>query len=203
MHEDQGKGMTHKKRFFLLGRLIAGKASEAAPAIGAAGPQQVPDAPMAPATLSGETLEQAYRELLVEHHILQDTNRRLHERLSRREQGRDDSPAVRELIQTQRNALVERSRRLRELEYENNQIRREQKKLLEENKRLATSLARHMQDIQPLLKSEELSRRELADAKAALREKTNELLRLTDKYYQLEARSGAQPPPASAANLDF
>ena len=153
--------------------------------------------------MEGASLEQAYREVLLENQILAESVERLHLRLARRESGLEESPAAKELIQTQRKVLAERSRRMRALEYENKELKRRQARLIEENRRLAASLARHMQDIQPLLRQEELSRRELADAKAALREKTNELLRLTDRYYQLEARAKPQPPPSSAANSRY
>jgi seryl-tRNA synthetase len=148
-------------------------------------------------------LEQAYRELMLENQVLTESNERLHERLARQESGLEESPAARQLIRAQRNALAERSHKLRELEYENQKLKRDQKKLIEENRKLAASLARHMQDIQPLLHQEETSRRELANAKSALRAKTNELLKLTDKYYQLEAKTTPRPPPSSAANGHF
>ena len=99
--------------------------------------------------------------------------------------------------------MAERSHRLREVQYENLNLKREQKKLVKENQRLAASLARHMHDIQPLLSQEQLSQRELEEAKAALRKKSDQLATLTDKYYQLEARSKPQPPPSSAANGRF
>lgn len=149
---------------------------------------------------AGDALAQAYRDLLLQNEILAESNERLHERLARRERGLEESPAARKLIDAQRKVLAERSRRLRAFEYENKLLKREHKRLFEENRRLAAGLARHMQDMQPLLNQQELSRRELADARAALRDKTNELLRLTDRYYQLEARGTAQPPPSSAAN---
>lgn len=153
--------------------------------------------------LTGSELEEAYRELLLENQVLMESNQRLHERLARRETGIEDSPATRELVRAQRDALAERSHRLREVEYENKHLKRKQKKLFEENKRLSASLAKHMEDIQPLLRREELSRRELEQAQVKLRQKTSELAKLTDKYYQLEARSEPQPPPSSAANGDF
>ena len=153
--------------------------------------------------LSGDSLEKAYRDLLLENQVLVESNARLHDRLARRDSGLEESPAARELIRAQRNALAERSHRLRELEYENKQIKRQQKKLYEENRRLSASLAKHMEDIQPLLRREELGRRELEQAKQQLREKTGELHKLTDKYYQLQARTRRQPPPSSAANGDF
>jgi hypothetical protein len=184
--------MKRDRRFSWLERLVAGPRSHATSGDAADARQ-----------LSGVSLEQAYRELLVEKQLLAEANERLLERLARRERGLEESPAARELIRAQRNALAERSRHMRELEYENKQLKREHGRLLEENRRLSASLARHMQDIQPLLQKEEFSRRELADAKAALREKTSELLRLTDKYYQLEARTKSRPPPGSAANGDY
>ncbi len=153
--------------------------------------------------LTGSALEQAYRELLLENQVLVESNLRLHERLARRERGAEDSPATRELIRAQRNALADRSHQLREARYENEQLRRKHKKLYEENRSLSASLAKHMEDIQPLLRREELSRRELAEAQEILRQKKGELATLTHKYYQLEARSKPQPPPSSAANSDF
>jgi len=156
-----------------------------------------------PIKLTGSALEQAYRDLLLENQMLVESNLRLHERLARRESGVEDSPATRELIRAQRNALADRSHQLREARYESEQLKRKQKKLYDENRRLSASLARHMEDIQPLLRREELSRRELAEAQEKLRQQKGELAKLTDKYYQLEARSKPQPPPSSAANSDF
>jgi len=191
----------------LFARLVSGRSkssaatAEHAAAVGAAG-HSVPQMD-AHARLTGAALEQAYRDLLLENQVLAESNERLHERLARRESGLEESPAARELISAQRKAIAERSGRLRQVEYENAQLKREQNRLFEENRRLSASLARHMRDIQPLLRKGELSRRELEDTKAALREKTNELLRLTDKYYQLEARSKPLPPPSSAANGNY
>jgi myosin heavy subunit len=153
--------------------------------------------------LKGAELEQAYRDLMLENQMLVESNAHLHERLARVEAGLEESPAAKQLIRAQRNALAERSHRLREVQYENLNLKREQKKLFNENQRLAASLARHMRDIQPLLNQEQLSRRELEGAKAALRKKSDQLATLTDKYYQLEARSKPQPPPGSAANGRF
>ena len=153
--------------------------------------------------LKGAALEQAYRDLILENQLLVDSNQRLHQRIAQIEAGLSESPAAKQLIRAQRNALAERSSQLREVRYENLNLKREQKRMHAENRKLAASLARHMQDIQPLLHKEELSRRELEEAKAALREKSNELAKLTDKYYQLEARSIARPPPSSAANSRY
>ena len=191
----------------LFGRLFTGKSGPSTAPADRAGAASVPRPSVqqegTQAPLTGAALEQAYRDLLLENQVLAESNERLHERLARRESGLEESPAAKELIGAQRKAIAERSRRLRELEYENKQLKREQNRLFAENRRLSASLSRHMRDIQPLLQKEELSRRELADARSALREKTNELLRLTDKYYQLEARSRPQPPPSSAANGDY
>jgi len=153
--------------------------------------------------LKGAALEQAYRDLMLENQLLVESNEQLHERLARMQAGLEESPAAKQLIQAQRKALAERSHRLREVQYENLNLQREQKRLVKENQRLAASLARHMHDIQPLLNQEQLSRRELEEAKAALRKKSDQLATLTDKYYQLEARSKPQPPPSSAANGRF
>ncbi len=135
-------------------------------------------------------LEHAYRELLLENQMLAESNKHLHDRLARQDRGFEESPAAKELIGAQRNALVERSRRLRELEYENKQLQRDQKKLSDEKQRLNT-LVRQLKQSQPSESARqlELLRQQLTEAQAALREKNNELLKLTDKYYQLEARS--------------
>ena len=149
--------------------------------------------------LSGAELEQAYRNLMMENLVLSESNQRLHERLARREEGLEESPAARELIRAQRNALAERSHRMRELEYENKQLQRERKKLVEENERLIGRL-------QQLERAEQRGaeyRRELTEVKAALRAKTNELLMMTDRYYQLEAKLTISVPTTSAANGDF
>ncbi len=153
--------------------------------------------------LSGASLEQAYRDLLLENQVLVESNKRLHERVARLDAGVEDSPATRELIRAQRDALAERSHRLREIEYENKRLKRKQKKLFDDNKRLAASLARRMEDIQPLLRREESVRRELEEVREQLRQKKSDLLKLTDRYYQLEARLKPQLPPDSVANGDF
>ena len=153
--------------------------------------------------LSGANLEDAYRNLLLENQVLVESNQRLHDRLAQQELSGVESPATRELIRAQRDALTERSHRLRELEYENKDLKRKQHRLFQENRRLAASLAKHMEDIQPLLQREEHSRRELAEAQEKLRRKSSELIALTDRYYQLEARTRPQPPPSTAANSDF
>lgn len=184
--------MKDDERYSLLQRLIGGKT----------GAKSAADA-AAPGRLSGAELEQAYRDLLLENQVLAESNERLHDKLMRRDRSFEDSPAARELIRAQRNALAERSRQMRELEYENKQLKREHSRLMDENRRLANSIARHMEELQPLLRKEEAARRELAKARAELRERSNELARLTDRFYQLEARTKPQPPTSTAANSDF
>ena len=181
--------MKGNRRFSLMDRFVSGK-SRATRALHGAHPtdDQQQGAPAVP-PLKGSALEQAYRELMLENHVLAETNERLHERLARIEAGLEESPAAKQLIRAQRNALAERSHRLRETQYENLNLKREKNKLIKENRKLAASLARRMEDIQPLLNQEEDIRRELEAAKAALREKSNELAKLTDRYYQLEARA--------------
>ena len=77
--------------------------------------------------LSGSELEQAYRNLLVENMVLV-------EQCALATGSRDATPGLEgrrlpRLIRAQRNALAERSHRLRELDYENKQLIRERKKL--------------------------------------------------------------------------
>ena len=191
--------MKANRRFSLMDRFISGKSTASSSGGGAS---SAIDEQLAAAgtTLKGTELEQAYRALILENHVLAETNERQHERLTRIEAGLEESPAAKQLIRAQRNALAERSHRLREAQYENLNLKREKKKLIKENQKLAASLSRHMHDIQPLLNQEQISRRELEEAKVALREKTNALAKLTDQYYQLEARSKSRPPPSSAAN---
>ena len=170
--------MKANRRFSLMDRFISGKSTASSSGGGAS---SAIDEQLAAAgtTLKGTELEQAYRALILENHVLAETNARLHERLTRIEAGLEESPAA---------------------QYENLNLKREKKKLIKENQKLAASLSRHMHDIQPLLNQEQISRRELEEAKVALREKTNALAKLTDQYYQLEARSKSRPPPSSAAN---
>ena len=155
-----------------------------------------------PVKLTGSALEQAYRALLLENQVLQETNQRLHERLASQERGLEDSPAAKELIRSQRNALVEKSHRLRELEYESKQLQREKKKLLTSNHQLSVGLAQKVDELKALVKSQDADGLALAEAKMALRETKNELAKLTDKYYQLEAQLHRESS-GSVANGDF
>ena len=184
--------MKREQGFSLLGRLVGGKAPVTAG--DAAGIAAVDRAAAAPTNLSGSALEQAYRDLLLENQVLAETNQRLHERLLRRESGAEESPATRQLIQAQRHALAERSRRLRELEYANKQLQREQKQLINENRQLSASLAHQVQGVRPLQRGDSASRRELEEARDALREKTEQLLRLTDEFKRFKARNGPSGP---------
>mgnify|MGYP000246471607 CR=1 FL=1 len=63
--------------------------------------------------LKGDALEQAYRDLILENQLLVDSNQRLHQRIAQIEAGLSESPAAKQLIRAQRNALAERSRELR------------------------------------------------------------------------------------------
>ena len=149
--------------------------------------------------LTGSALEKAYRDLLLEYQVLAESNERLHAKLARRDAGVDESPATIELMRAQRNALVERSHRLRELEYENKNLQRQHKKLVAENRRLNDELAHRTHDVRPVLRREAKCLRDLEQARAELQEKNNDLLRLTDKYYQLESRLKPNTSRNSAA----
>jgi len=192
--------MKGNRRLSLIDRFVAGKHRSLVPENSplAKDPAFVTAKQYRPpqVSLSGPDLENAYRELMLENQMLSESNERLHERLARIESGMQESPAAQQLIRAQRNALAERSHRLREVQYENLNLKRERKKLARENQKLAVDLQRYMRDIQPLLEQDGLRRRELDEAKAMLREKSNELARLTDRYYQLEART----KPVSSAS---
>ena len=188
-----------RERRLSLRRLVGrDRQTDAMPDAGA--PSQVSRTTSADTTrMAGTTLEEAYRDLLVQNQILSESNARLQEQLTEHARGVAESPAAKQLIRAQRDALVERSRRLREVEYELKQMQRLKDKLVEENRRQQ----RQLEDFRPVLRREEQNRRELAAAKAALREKTNELLCLQDKYFQLEARLEPTSPPGSVANGHF
>ena len=155
-----------------------------------------------PGKLKGSALEHAYRALLLENQVLQESNQRLHERIARQENGLEESPAARELIRAQRDALAERSHRLRQLEYEAKQLQRERKKLLASNQQLSVGLAKKTEEVRVLTQRQETDGLALAEAKMALREAKNELAKLTDRYYQLEAQ-GHRQTTGSVANGDF
>ncbi len=191
--------MQGNRRFGFIGRLLG--ARRAAPHLaGRIGPAQVPTAT---AGLSPSELEQAYRNLLMENLVLVESNQRLHDRLARQDAGLEDSPATRQLLQAQRNALAERSHRLRELEYENKQLARKYRKLSEQHQLLLGQGAGGHDEAARLRRELDDCKAELADARAALREKSGALLQLTDRYYQLEARLKMRLPTTQAANGDF
>ncbi len=138
--------------------------------------------------LKGSRLEQAYRDLLLENQVLAESNQRLYERLSRHEVGIEESPIAGELMRVQRDALVERSRHMRELAYQTKNFEREKQRLLANNSRLAAALAQREAQIRKLHQRQETDALALTEAKLALREARNELAKITDRYYQLEAR---------------
>jgi predicted RNase H-like nuclease (RuvC/YqgF family) len=187
--------MKIKNRFGLFNRLLGD------------GPRDGGDAALRRAAadghLRGGELEQAYRELLLEHQVLAESNERLVERLARRQKGGGDPQAHEELLRVQRNALVERSHRLRELEYANKQLQREHSKLAQENQRLRAELERQERETRALAQREQTRRRELAQLQAALRDKTSELVTMSRRYYQPAAQPQAPRRPSSAANGDF
>jgi len=148
-------------------------------------------------------LEQAYRNLMMENIVLTDSNERLHQRLARLERGLEESPAAKQLIRAQRNALAERSHRLRQLEYQNKQLQREQKRIRDENRRLRERLERLAPGQQEQRYDYETCLQELAEARAALRRKDHEMLDLTDRYYRLQADRSPVLPSTPAANGEF
>jgi len=153
--------------------------------------------------LKGADLEQAYRELLLENQVLVESNQRLHERIARQESGLEESPAARRLIRTQRHALAERSHKLREVAYEFQLLQREHAKLSKENARLARALTQHSDKHQSLSDDLRSLRAALDESRSELRAKKNELARLTDRYYQLEAQQELGLRPGTAANGEF
>ena len=193
-------------RFSLFDRIVAGRSRYPVGAPEHSAPLRDAlraEAALRQGDLKGADLEQAYRDLLLQNQVLAESNERLHEKLARRETGQEDSAALQELLHAQRNALVERSHRLRELEYEHKNLQRQHKKLVEENRRLTARLEHRAADVRPNPQREAQIRRELERARAELQKKNQELLRLTDKYYQLASRLKPGPAPTPAANGDY
>jgi predicted RNase H-like nuclease (RuvC/YqgF family) len=150
-------------------------------------------------TPSGSALEQAYRELLLENQVLTESNQRLHERLARAEDGLEESPAARQLIRAQRAAITERTHKLRELQYANTELQRQQRKVLEQNRRLQENLAGQTAEAGQL----EARDREISALQQQLVEKRRELAMLTDRYYQLQSRIDPALSADRVINADF
>jgi hypothetical protein len=138
-------------------------------------------------SLKGEGLEQAYRELLVEVQMLRQHNLEMGVALEKQHLEQEDSSASEQLIRAQRNALAERSRRLRETEYENKKLLREHKKLAEDNRKLYLQLERHVKELHLLQQQHQNCQVALRDTRAALQGKESELLAFADRYRQLES----------------
>lgn len=157
----------------------------------------------ASSAMTGIALEQAYRDLLLENQVLVESNRRLHERLARAESGLTESPAAKQLIRTQRNALADRSHQLREAEYANQELRRRFAKLQDETRRLAEANARRATTA-PRLKSELAASQKQTDVlREELGKAKRELALLTDRYYQLQARIDPAVSADRVINADF
>ena len=162
------------------------------------GDQKVAEPP-----LSGSDLERAYRQLLLDHQVLTESNQRLLERVERAEKGQGESPAARQLIRAQRDALADRSRQLRELQYANKSLQREKDKLSETNRLLKERLARTAADGAPLARELDAARREIEELKGQLMEKRRELALLTDRYYQLQSRVDPALSADRVINAEF
>lgn len=154
-------------------------------------------------TLHGAALEDAYRNLLLENQMLTESNDRLHARLAEAEAGLGESPAAKQLIQAQRSALVERTHKLRELQYANKTLERERDKLRLSHRRLKTQLRDATAAVQPLSQRLEDQQREVATLKQQLTEKRRELAMLTDRYYQLQSRVDPKLSADRVINADF
>lgn len=152
---------------------------------------------------SGSALEQAYRDLLLENQVLSESNRSLHERLARAEEGLEESPAARQLIRAQRAAITERTHKLRELQYANTDLQRRQRKLLTQNRRLEQMLARKAAEAEPLAGQLKASQREVSELQQKLAEQRRELAMLTDRYYQLQSRVDPALSADRVINADF
>lgn len=198
----EGEEMKHDSGLSLFDRIVAGTIGSLGGDAGLRPARRDPPAPGARG-LSGDELEQAYRQLLLEYQVLAESNERLHQRLAQREAGVADSPATQGLLRAQRNALVERSHRLRELEYENKLLQRQHQKLVEENRRLSARLAQRSGDEQAAREREANLRRELGVVQAALRKKSTELAAIKARLESHRAGGKSDSRPNTAANGDF
>ncbi|MCB1775243.1 MAG: hypothetical protein KDI88_16645 [Gammaproteobacteria bacterium] len=153
------------------------------------------------APLKGADLEQAYRNLLVEVQMLRQHNLELGVTLERQSLEQSDAQAADQLIRAQRNALAERSRRMREAEFDNKKLQRAQKKLQAEYQQLHVQLERHVKQVQILQQRYHACSNELRDTRADLEAKQGELNAMTERYYQLEsAIEKFSVPHGSVAN---
>lgn len=171
------------------------KASGSASDVGAEEPFKLSSGLTKPRTR--QSLEQAYRELLVEHQVLAETNTRLHTRLSEQADGLEESPAARRLIEAQRKALAERSRVQRELGYDNKRLQLEHTKLNAEIQDLRSRLSHQVGETQRLREQLAAHRTELAELKALLRSKNHELALLAESLEQEVQKSSSSVHPAA------
>lgn len=156
---------------------------------------------MGHAPLKGADLEQAYRDLLVEAQMLRQHNLELGVTLERQSLEQSDAQAADQLIRAQRNALAERSRRMREAEFENKKLLRAQKKLQAEYQQIHAQLERQVRQVQVLQQRYHACSNDLRETRAELETKKGELAAMTDRYYQLEsAIEKFSVPHGSVAN---
>jgi DNA repair exonuclease SbcCD ATPase subunit len=140
-----------------------------------------------PPSLSGEALEDAYRKLLVENVMLREHNQELGQTLEREHVVEHGAEAAEQLIRAQRNALAERSHRMREIEYAYKRILRERKKQDETNQQLQGQLERLVTEAQSLRRQHAAMIAELKETRSKLDDKNDELIKMTARYDQLEA----------------
>lgn len=153
--------------------------------------------------LAGSDLERAYRQLLLDHQVLIESNQRLLDRVERAEKGQGESPAARQLIRAQRDALADRSRQLRESQYVNKSLQRENDRLTEVNRSLEEQLARASAETAPLAEELDATRRELEVLREELVDKRRELALLTDRYYQLQSKLDPALSADRVINAEF
>ena len=153
--------------------------------------------------LVGSKLEQAYRDLLLENQVLTESNRRLHDRLVHAENGLVDTPASRQLIRAQRNALIDRSRELREQQYANKTLQREHQQLKDSNRRMAEKLAKQAAAAEAMKRQLASSLAEAESLKQELTQSRRKEAMLTDRYYQLQARLDPALSADRVVKVDF
>jgi chromosome segregation ATPase len=133
-------------------------------------------------------LQRAYRDLLLENQVLTEGQRRLSERLERAEKRLAESPTAQRLIRTQREALTDKSLKLRQQELLNRRLDERCRDLQRDYRRQRKRLEREAAARQDLERQLEFSVQTSATLEQQLVAARRDLATLTDRYYQLQAR---------------
>lgn len=153
--------------------------------------------------LTGATLEQAYRELLLQNQLLLDTNQRLQAQLSEVEGRRTAAPIENQLIRDQRNIIAERSHELRQQQYACKMLQRERDHLQQSNSRLAEQSAKLGAEKEALKQQLAAAQTLNGSLQREVAEKNNDLVTLSERHYRLQAELDPTMDTRRVVNVDF